>query len=209
VLVDPRDQDHLLVAVSCGGVWESYDNGKSWECISDGMRAEYLPEESAMDPNLQDPHLIRFSEADPDTICCQHHNGIFIRRKGQNKFEEISNSKWSNFGFAVAVHPHDENTAWFVPAVKDLNRIAVNGKICVSKTTDGGRNFQQLSNGLPQNNAFDLVLRHALDVDKRGELLAFGSTTGNFMLSENGGDNWDTIFNNLPPIYSVIIIDED
>ena len=49
----------------------------------------------------------------------------------------------------------------------------------------------------------DLVLRHALDVDETGSRLMFGSTTGSLWISENGGDSWDTLSANLPPVYAV------
>jgi hypothetical protein len=109
----------------------------------------------------------------------------------------------SGFGFAVAVHPHDADTAWFVPGIKDEHRIPVDGKLVVTRTRDGGRSFEVLDRGLPQEHAYDLVLRHALDVDASGEVLAFGSTTGSLWISENGGDDWQAVSHHLPPIYAV------
>ena len=43
----------------------------------------------------------------------------------------------------------------------------------------------------------------ALDIDESGEVLAFGSTTGSLWVTENGGDSWQTVSSNLPPIHSV------
>jgi len=40
-------------------------------------------------------------------------------------------------------------------------------------------------------------------VDDSGDVLAVGSTTGNLWISEDGGDSWQTISSNLPPIYCV------
>ena len=54
-----------------------------------------------------------------------------------------------------------------------------------------------------RDNAYDVVYRHALAL--HGDTLAFGSTTGNLYVSEDGGDHWQTISHNLPPIYSVRI----
>jgi hypothetical protein len=36
-----------------------------------------------------------------------------------------------------------------------------------------------------------------------GATLLMGSTTGGLWISENGGENWQTISANLPPIYAV------
>jgi hypothetical protein len=56
---------------------------------------------------------------------------------------------------------------------------------------------------LPQQHAYDLVYRHALDIDPTGDRLAFGSTTGGLWVSENGGDSWQRVQGSLPPIYTV------
>ena len=98
---------------------------------------------------------------------------------------------------------NDPNTAWFVPAVKDEKRYPAGGCVVVNRTRDGGKKFETLTRGLPQEHAYDLVFRHALDVDDSGERLAFGSTTGSLWLSENSGDAWQIASSNLPPIYAV------
>jgi hypothetical protein len=90
-----------------------------------------------------------------------------------------------------------------VPAIKDEKRIPMGGKVVVNRTTNGGKSFKTLTKGLPQKNAYDLVFRHALDIDETGERLAFGSTTGSLWISEDGGDSWQTISSNLPPVYAV------
>ncbi len=108
--------------------------------------------------------------------------------------------KPSGFGFAVAVHPNDARTAWFVPGVKDECRVPKDGKLVVSTTADGGRSFAALSQGLPEVPAWDLIYRHSLAVDGSGARLAMGSTTGNLWVSGNGGDSWLMLSATLPPI---------
>jgi len=78
---------------------------------------------------------------------------------------------------------------------------AVADSMVVCRTEDGGRSWLQLRDGLPQEAAFDLVYRHALD--RRGDELAFGSTTGNLFWSGDGGDSWRCLGNHFAPIYSV------
>jgi hypothetical protein len=70
----------------------------------------------------------------------------------------------------------------------------------VARTRDGGASFEVLRRGLPQRHVYDLVWRHALDVDAGGEVLAFGSTTGGLWISENGGDSWNAVEARLPPV---------
>ena len=203
ICVDPRDPKHVTIAISCGGVWRTRDGGVTWQIGGQGLRAEFMPPERQFDPNVQDAHLLVQCPANPDVMWVQHHNGIFRSTDAADSWSEITNVEPSVFGFAVAVHPHDADTTWFVPAVKDEKRYPKDGRVVVTRTSDGGKTFKTLMRGLPQKHAYDLVFRHALDVDETGGRLAFGSTTGSLWLSEDGGDSWQTLSSNLPPIYAV------
>ena len=202
VCVDPRDAKRVTIGISCGGVWGTRDGGNSWQ-LGRGMRAEYMLPEKQFEPNIQDPHLVAQCRANPDALWVQHHNGIFRSTDAGATFTEITDVKPSVFGFAVAVHPLDADTAWFVPSVKDEKRYPSEGRVVVNRTRDGGKTFETLTQGLPQEHAYDLVYRHALDIDETGDRLAFGSTTGSLWMSENAGDSWQTLSSNLPPVYAV------
>jgi len=199
ICIDPRNPNRIQVGVSCGGVWTTTDAGKTWNHSTKGMRAAYAPPEHAEDPDGQDPHRMVQCPGNPDALWVQHHNGIFRTTNGAQTWTELN----ENFGFAVAVHPTNPDTAWFVPGVKDEMRSPAQGKVSVTRTRDGGKTFDTLTEGLPQHHAYDLTFRHCLDVDKTGNRLAFGSTTGNLWVSENAGDAWQNISHHLPPIYCV------
>jgi hypothetical protein len=203
ILIDPRDPKTIRIGVSVGGLWTSRDDGETWEVEGVGMRAEYMPPEMSMLPGAQDPHCIVQCPAAPDHLWIQHHNGIFKSSDAGRTCTEIKNVSPSVFGFPVAVHPKDPNVAWFVPGEKDEKRYAKNGEVVVTRTRDGGETFETLREGLPQKHAYDIVYRHALDVDDSGERLAFGSTTGNLWVSEDQGDSWAQVSGNLPPVYCV------
>ena len=203
VLVDPADPADIRVGVSCAGVWASTDTGASWRIINEGMHNEYMPPNQQGDPIAQDIHQLAQCAAHPDVMWCQHHSGIYRSEdKGEN-WTLLDAAAPSGFGFAVAAHPTDPQTAWFVPAEKDERRIPVDAKVAVSRTRDGGQNFEVLSDGLPQTHAYDLVYRHALAVDESGDRLAFGSTTGGFWISEDGGESWAAPDCRLPPVAAV------
>ena len=200
VLVDPRDPSDIRIGVSCAGVWASTDDGASWRIINRGMYNEYMPPERREDPITQDVHMLARCAARPEVVWCQHHNAVFRSEDAGASWREMTAIRPSKFGFAVAAHPRDPNTAWFVPAIKDERRVPVDGKVVVARTRDGGRSFEVLGKGLPQRHAYDLVWRHALAVDASGERLAFGSTSGGLWVSENGGDSWTMPEARLPPI---------
>jgi hypothetical protein len=203
ICVDPRDPRALLLAVSCGGVWSTTDDGATWSLVGEGLIADFMPPDRQGDPSIQDVHRMVRCAASPDTLWVQHHNGIFRSTDNAKTFAMLPGVHPSHFGFAVAVHPSDARTAWFVPAIKDERRVAVDGQLCVTQTRDGGTTFVAHRTGLPQQHAYDIVLRHALDVDASGSTVAFGSTTGNLWISDTGGASWQEISHHLPPIHAV------
>ena len=133
----------------------------------------------------------------------QHHNGIFRSDDAAQTWTECKDVKPSSFGFAVGVHPKEPDTAWFVPGIKDEQRIPVDGRLVVTRTRDGGKTFDILSNGLPSEPAYDLVYRHCLAVSPSGNDIAFGSTTGGLWVSPDQGDSWTQAAVRLPPVHAV------
>ncbi len=202
ICVDPRSSKTVRVAVSCGGVWTTHDGGKTWACKAHGMRFDQGPEGVADDPGTQDPHMMVQCQGAPDRLWVQHHCGIYISRDASESWQEVK-ALPSSFGFGVAVHPRDPDTAWFVPGIKDEKRIPVDARLVVTRTRDGGKSFDVLRNGLPQEHAYDLVFRHALAIDESGDRLAFGSTTGGLWVSIDQGENWQSVSHTLPPIHAV------
>lgn len=202
VLIDPSDSRHVTIGVSSGGVWQTTDGGATWRQTAEGMEADYMPPERRGEPNVQDPHRVVQCKADPKVLWTQHHCGIFRSSDGGERWTRI-HAQPSSFGFAVAAHPTDPDTAWFVPAVKDACRIPVDGRFVVTRTRDGGRSFESFSEGLPPSPAYDLVYRHGLAIDRTGTRLAMGSTTGGLWASGDEGETWAEVSAHLPPIYHV------
>lgn len=204
IIVDKADPRRVFVAVSTGGIWFTEDGGETWSQRGEGMRAEHVPPELTHDPIAQDVHRLVQCAGAPNRFWVQHHNGIFVSSDEARTFSEISPDRVaSTFGFAVAVHPREPDTAWFVPEIKDEKRIPKDGKLVVTRTRDGGQTFETLTRGLPQSHAYDVVYRHALALDASGNRLAIGSTTGGLWISEDQGDNWNMVSHTLPPVYAV------
>jgi len=199
---DPRDSRRVVVAISCGGVWDTHDAGASWSLQGEGLVAAYMPPELAGQKETQDPHRVVRCAAAPDVMWMQHHCGIFRSTDAGVAWTQLK-PPGDDFGFAVAAHPRAAGTAWFVPAVKDEMRLPHDGALAVTRTQDGGKTWQSFRQGLPQQDAYDLIYRHALDVDDSGVRLAMGSTTGGLWASDDAGESWRLINAHLPPVYAV------
>lgn len=200
ICVDPRNSNHVIVGISCGGVYETRDGGESWDARNKGLSANYLP-----DPYSEfghDPHYMLMSPANPDILWMQNHCGVFRSADSAATWQDVSqNGGPAYFGFPVVTDRNDPDTAWVVPAIDAEYRTAIDQALCVCRTQDGGKTWTALRDGLPQTQTYDVVFRHAFDLD--GDRLAFGTTTGNLYLSDNRGDSWQSLGSNLPPIYSV------
>jgi hypothetical protein len=200
VLVDPRDSKRILCAISCAGVFETTDGGATWEPRNAGLSADFLPDPKV--PVGHDPHLVSWCASDPDVVWQQNHCGIFVSQDGARTWKAVHETKGpAKFGFPVAVDANDPERAWIVPLDSDQRRTTIGDAMLVMRTEDGGKSWKELRKGLPQKQCYDVVYRHALDLVD--DTLCMGSTTGNVYWSDNGGDKWDVLGQNLPPVYSV------
>jgi hypothetical protein len=164
------------------------------------MLLEHTPEQDAEWGH--DTHYIEQCEADPDHVWQQNHVGVYYSSDGAKSWTKVSKPEQGvHFGFPVTVDASNGRTAWVVPARSDQVRMAIEGGLFVARTDDGGQTWKPLRRGLPQEHAYDVVYRHALA--NKGGSVAFGSTTGNLYVSDDGGEGWTAVANNLPPIYSV------
>ena len=201
IVVDPRDANHLYVAVSCAGVLETKDGGRTWSYRNEGVASALQPEEGSA--YGCDPHFVTACAADPDVLWQQNHLGVYRSADGAGTWAELTNKPYVDFGFAVAAHPQKPETAWIAPMESDARRMAVDGALVVMRTDDGGATWTEGREGLPQENAWDFPFRHALDVAADGEHLAFGTTSGNLYTSDDGGRTWACASHNLPTVYAV------
>jgi ligand-binding sensor domain-containing protein len=203
IAVDPRDSDHVYIAVSCAGVFETRDGGASWAPRNKGLIAAYLP-----NPRVEvghDPHLLLICQSQPDVIWQQNHCGIFRSTDAGANWDNVTDPNGiADYGFALAIDHQNPHRAWVIPAVSDEIRVAHDLALCVCKTEDGGNSWKPLRNGLPQEFCFDIVFRHAMAI--QDNTLAFGTTTGNLFLSEDYGNSWQCISSQLARVDYVAFV---
>ena len=202
ILPHPTRKETIHVAISTAGVYRTDDGGRSWRTAHKGVRAQFLP-----DPHPefgQCVHKVVRDSAQPDRMFLQNHWGLYRTDDGGESWQDIANGVPSDFGFAMEAHPHDPDTVYIVPLESDEFRCTPEGRLRVYRTRNGGRSWQPLTKGLPQDGAFETVLRDAMAADACAKAgLYFGTRSGKLFASRDGGAAWRAIAEGLPPILCV------
>ncbi|MBD0706980.1 MULTISPECIES: WD40/YVTN/BNR-like repeat-containing protein [unclassified Streptomyces] len=202
VVTDRRDPDALTVAVSTAGVFRSRDGGADWDPSNDGVSAVFLP-----DPHPefgQCVHKIAQDSGDPDRLYLQNHWGVYRSDDAGVHWTDIGAGLPSDFGFAVAAHPHRPDTAYVFPITADSDRVPAGRRCRVYRTTDAGETWEPLAEGLPRGDHYGTVLRDALctdDADPAG--VYFGNRNGELYASADDGDSWSLLAEHLPDVLCV------
>jgi photosystem II stability/assembly factor-like uncharacterized protein len=199
IVPDPSDARRMHVAISTGGVYRTLDGGRSWEPCNRGIRAEYLPEKY---PEFgQCVHKVVTHPMRPGRFFLQNHFGLYRSDDGGDSWSDIARGVPSDFGFAMAMHPHDLDTVYALPLESDQFRCVPEAKLRVYRTRDGGGAWEPLTKGLPQKNAFETVLRDGMAADSLQPAgIYFGTRSGKLYGSRNEGGSWQVIADTLPPV---------
>jgi photosystem II stability/assembly factor-like uncharacterized protein len=202
ILPDPEQRNRLRIAISAAGMYVTEDDGRTWRASNKGVRAEFLPDKH---PEFgQCVHKVAQSKVRPERMYLQNHWGLYRTDDRGETWTDVANGVPSDFGFGMAVHPRNADAAWIVPLESDQFRCTPEGKLRVYRTRDAGASWQPLASGLPQNRAYETVVRDALAADALDPAgVYFGTRSGKLFGSSNEGDSWSTIADGLPPIVSV------
>jgi hypothetical protein len=202
ILLDPEDPNRVRIAVSTAGMYVTEDGGTSWRPSNKGVRAEFLPDKY---PEFgQCVHKVAQSPQRPERMYLQNHWGLYRTDDRGESWTDIANGVPSDFGFGVAVHPEDPDSAWIVPLESDGFRCTPEGKLRVYRTRNAGQQWEPMSAGLPDHDAYETVLRDALAVDGLGPVgVYFGTRNGKLFGSADEGESWSALADGLPAIVAV------
>jgi photosystem II stability/assembly factor-like uncharacterized protein len=207
VIIDPRDPQHMYMAMSGGGVHETLDGGRSWAPMVDGLEVVDGFDKSVI--TFHDPHCVRMCPSNPDRLYQQNHCGIYRIDRPSREWTRIGKKmpkRTGDIGFPMVVHPRNDDTCWVFPMDGQTvwPRTSPEGKPAVFGTTDGGKTWKRLAKGLPEQNAYWTVKRQAMTADAKDPIgLYFGTTSGELWMSRDEGGSWKTIASHLPEIYAV------
>jgi hypothetical protein len=174
----------------------------SWHASNGGIRAEFLPDKH---PEFgQCVHKVVRNPAQPDRYFLQNHWGLYRSDDGGASWTDIANGVPSDFGFAMAAHPHDPDSVYIVPLQSDTFRCTPEARLRVYRTHDAGASWKPLTKGLPQKDAWETVLRDALATDTAKPAgIYFGTRSGKLFASRDEGGSWECLADGLPPVTCV------
>ena len=202
ILLDPRDDRRLFTAISAAGAFRSDDGGDSWRPINKGLRSAGIPDEDAEVGHCV--HRLAQHRDRPDVLFMQKHWDVMRSDNAGESWYEISGNLPSDFGFPIDVHAHEPDTVYVVPITSDSHHYPPDGQLRVYRSRTGGGEWEPLTRGLPDRNCYVNVLRDAMAVDGLDECgVYFGTTGGQVYASPDGGNSWDAVVRDLPPVLSV------
>jgi photosystem II stability/assembly factor-like uncharacterized protein len=202
ILLHPTDPQRIFVAISAAGAFRSDDAGKSWKPINRGLLSGEIP-----DPDKEVGHCVHriaMHPSRPDTLYMQKHWDVMRSDNAGDLWYDIGDSLPTDFGFPIDVHAHEPDTVYVVPIKSDSEHFPLDGKLQVMRSRTGGKEWEALTNGLPQKDCYHNVLRDAMAVDTLDECgVYFGTSGGQVYASADAGDSWAPIVRDLPAVLSV------
>jgi photosystem II stability/assembly factor-like uncharacterized protein len=202
IILDPRDERRIVIAISAAGAFRSDDAGQTWRPINRGLKSEGIPNPTSEVGHCV--HHIAMHPTRPDVLFMQKHWDVMRSDDGGNSWREVSANLPTDFGFAIDVHAHEPETIYVVPIKSDSEHYPPDGRLRVYRSRSGGNEWEALTNGLPQQDCYVNVLRDAMSVDTLDPCgIYFGTTGGQVYGSSDGGTSWKPIVRDLPAVLSV------
>ena len=204
----PGDPDRLALGISAAGVWLTDDGGASWRRGNQGIVARYVPDEAQEETDILCIHAMKRAPRRPERLFMQFNGGVYRSDDAGESWTDIAAGLPGDFAFPVAVDPADPDSAFVIPLTAETDRVTAGGHARVFATRDAGASWTALGEGLPQQDAYLTVLRHAFAATGEGPALElyFGTTSGHVFGSSDAGAHWSELAACLPTVHSVVAV---
>lgn len=138
-------------------------------------------EDSYLTPatNLRDAHGMAVDVAEPNKLWIASHTGLHLLKDDKNLYH-VGNARDDYMGFST--HPTDPNIFF------TSGHPARGGNVGFQKSTDAGRTWQKISDGL--NGPVDF---HSMAVDRSNPDIVYGMYRGRMQKSIDGGSSWSYV----------------
>lgn len=199
ILPHPTDPARMWVGMSAVGVFETTDGGATWQTRHDGLKeVETGQPESEV---ARCVHGVMAHPDDPERLFLQFHFGVFRSDNGGQVWKPIDTGLPSDFGFPIVVTR--SGAVMVVPLAADVQRVFVDGRLRIFRSTDGGTSWTAITAGLPQEHYYGGVLRGSMRTDLETGEVVFGTNHGEVFHSADEGLTWTRLPGKLTRIMYV------
>lgn len=204
--VEARDTDfrHAIVASASGGVWKTDNAGTTWTPIFDRQGVASIGDVAIFQPN---PDIIWVGTGEANNRnSVAWGDGLYKSADGGATFERVGLDDTHQIA-RIVTHPTDADVV-YVAAVGNL--WGHTGGRGLFKTSDGGRTWQKLAGGLPDDGrtgATDLVIDRSspntlyvamYERLRRPWRFDSGGPNGGIFKTTDGGRTWRKVTKGLP-----------
>ena len=191
---DPKRPATLYACVEQGALLKTEDDGESWVELDGYVQAD--------DATYHDTHRLEFHPKFDDVLFLTTGLGINRSDDGGRTWRALTR-RGERLGYPdfISFDPRDANVVFVAGAAKSpqhwINDHGANP--AVLKSSDGGRTWRELRNGLPSPivGSIEALGRHDWS---GGSTLAFATATGEIYTSDDAGEAWTCIATGLAAI---------
>ena len=194
IVFHPTEPETLYVLVEQGAFLKSVDDGRTWRDLTGYSHPD--------DANYRDPHRLLIKPDEPDVFYLASGVGVYRSDDGGETYAHLMR-RGDRIGYAdfVFLDPDDGDTVYMGGSPLNPRDWFENGiaRSCVMRSTDRGRSWMELDNGMPSPmvGAIQAMTQHLWD---GGMMLLVGTATGEVYASENRGATWQRISDQVAPV---------
>ena len=192
------DDDQFYLQGSTGGVFATYDGGKSWEPMDHEAFGTASVGDIAIAPSDINVIVVGMGESPVRGVAASHGDGVYRSTDRGRTWTHLGLEDSRHIG-EIQIHPNDPETFWVGVQGAAYGATEQRG---VYKTTDGGETFEQVLSINDTTGAVDLrldphnprVLYAAMwDWQRMPWAIRSGGDGSGIWKSVDGGENWEEI----------------
>lgn len=206
IACDPTNASRFYVGGADGGVWRTLDGGATWKPLTDFMPTTAIGA-LAVDPT--NPQVIYAGSGEANYANHSRYGlGLYKSTDGGDTWSVLGAGTFAGRCFSkIVIDPSNTQVLYasITPAGGFPEKAAAkghpqaNGPIGVFKSTDGGVSWGQLTSGLPNQAATDLVINPTNPQILYAAIgRIFGATENGIYKTTNGGSSWTKLVGGLP-----------
>jgi photosystem II stability/assembly factor-like uncharacterized protein len=182
--VHPTDPKTIFASIEVGTLLKSRDEGQTW---------------TELNVPYPDIHRCIVPPTNGDRLYVTGGDGLYVSSNGGGSWEHWTDRESATGGYPdqLVFHPANPDLMFMSAAWKSPGswREHQTSNSRISRSHDGGRTWEQLTDARPAS-----VEAMLLEAHGNTFTLIAATTAGEILTSEDGGDTWNTVIDDLAPI---------